>query len=74
MPPFPVHFTFHAGVSRPVFQHVRLVGSWDSEGRYSEQWSTVEMLEFRDESGCPAFQASGIARCRATRLRCSAGA
>src|SRR6476661_6406016 len=57
MPQFPVHFTFHAGVSRPVFQHVRLVGSWDGEGRHSEQWTTVEMLEFRDESGCPAFQA-----------------
>jgi 1,4-alpha-glucan branching enzyme len=58
MPQFPVHFIFHAGVSRPLFQNVRLVGSWDTEGRYAEQWSAVGMVELPDESGCPAFQAT----------------
>jgi 1,4-alpha-glucan branching enzyme len=58
MPQFPVHFTFHAGVGRPLFQNVRLVGSWDSDGRYSETWSAVDMTELRDESGCPAFEAA----------------
>jgi 1,4-alpha-glucan branching enzyme len=57
MPQFPVQFTFHAGISRPVFQNVRLVGSWDGEGRHSEKRSAVDMVELHDEFGCPAFRA-----------------
>ena len=54
----PVHFVFHAGVSRPLFQNVRLVGSWDANGRFSDQWSTVAMSGMIDETACASFEST----------------
>src|SRR4051794_17849426 len=58
MPQLPVRFVFHGGLCRRLFQNVRLVGSWDDHGRFSNQWSTSPMVESPDETGCPAFQAT----------------
>ena len=52
-----VNFTFHAGVIRPVFQNVRLIGSWNDHGLFSDQWSSTAMAASTDETGCPAFVA-----------------
>ena len=52
-----VQFIYAPGVKRAVFQNVRLVGSWDAEGRYSDDWSTTPMEEFIGEDGCPTYRA-----------------
>lgn len=45
------------GLNRPIFQNVRLVGSWDGSGRYSDQWHAVPMTAFTAPDGCPAWYA-----------------
>src|SRR5258708_921258 len=53
-----VNFTFHSGVKRHLFRNVRLSGSWDGNGQYSNQWMQGPMAASQDETGCDAFNAS----------------
>jgi 1,4-alpha-glucan branching enzyme len=53
-----VNFTFHAGVRRHLFTNVRLSGSWDASGQFSNQWTESPMSASVDETGCDAFNAS----------------
>ena len=53
-----VNFTFHSGVKRQLFRNVRLSGSWDGNGQFSNQWTQVPMAASHDETGCDAFSAS----------------
>ncbi len=53
-----VTFTFHSGLKRRVFRNVRLSGSWDGAGRFSDSWSSVPMTALQGETGCDAFSAS----------------
>jgi 1,4-alpha-glucan branching enzyme len=52
----PVHFAYYTGfqTERPL-QNPRLTGSWDQNGRYSDQWSVVPMRSETGEDGCPCF-------------------
>ncbi len=50
-----VNFTFHSGVKRQLFRNVRLSGSWDATGQFSNQWTEVPMATSQDETGCDAF-------------------
>lgn len=58
MATIPVRFTYLTGIMPEVFRDVKLRGSWDSSGRYSEQWSTVPMRKVQGEDGCPAYTAT----------------
>jgi 1,4-alpha-glucan branching enzyme len=53
-----VSFTFHCGIKRKLFQNVRLCGSWDANGLFSNQWTQVPMSVAQDGTGCDAFSAS----------------
>jgi len=53
-----VNFTFHSGVKRQLFRNVRLSGSWDTAGRFSNQWTEVPMAASQDGTGCDTFSAS----------------
>jgi 1,4-alpha-glucan branching enzyme len=53
-----VSFTFHSGVKLQRFRNVRLSGSWDGNGQFSNQWTEVPMVGAPDETGCDAFSAS----------------
>jgi len=43
-----------------IFPHVhaRLRGSWDDNGRYSSDWTTVEMQRHTADDGCACFRAT----------------
>ena len=53
-----VKFTFHSGISRRLFSNVRLSGSWNAAGQFSNQWTVVPMAFAPDTTGCDAFTAS----------------
>ncbi|MEO5356765.1 MAG: alpha-amylase family glycosyl hydrolase [Nitrospirae bacterium YQR-1] len=58
----PVKFQYVTGITRRVFENVRLSGSWVTRGRlnqaeYSNDWSKVEMTEVTGTDGCPVFEA-----------------
>jgi 1,4-alpha-glucan branching enzyme len=53
-----INFTFHSGIKRHLFGNVRLSGSWNDAGRYSDQWAEIPMTAAPDETGCDAFTAS----------------
>jgi 1,4-alpha-glucan branching enzyme len=53
-----VNFTFHSGVKRQLFSNVRLSGSWDASGQFSNQWTEVAMAATQDGTGCDAFNAA----------------
>lgn len=53
-----VNFAFHSGVKRQLFRNVRLSGSWDGSGQFSNQWTQVPMAASQDETGCDAFNAT----------------
>ena len=53
-----VQFVYAPGLKRAVFRNVRLTGSWDREGRYSDDWSTIPMEEYTGEDGCPCYRAA----------------
>ena len=53
-----VKFTFHSGVNRRLFQNVRLSGSWDTNGNFSNQWTQQPMAPAQDETRCDAFTAT----------------
>lgn len=52
-----VEFVYLTGLKRQIFSNVRLTGSWNSEGRFSDRWSVVPMEQITGEDGCPAFGA-----------------
>jgi 1,4-alpha-glucan branching enzyme len=58
MPFHAVEFRFVVGLKRAIFRNARLVGSWDSDGRYSDLWTERSMDEVIGEDGCPTFTAS----------------
>ena len=51
-----VPFTFHTGVKKPIFQNVRLTGSWKA-GNFCDQWTETPMAMAVDETDCQAFNA-----------------
>jgi 1,4-alpha-glucan branching enzyme len=53
-----VNFTFHSGIRHKLFSNVRLSGSWDAAGQFSNQWTEVPMAPSPDWTGCDAFRAS----------------
>jgi len=53
-----VEFQFITGLKREIFRNPRLRGSWDSNGRYSDNWTESTMQEEVGEDGCPIFKAS----------------
>jgi 1,4-alpha-glucan branching enzyme len=53
-----VNFTFHSGVTRRLFNNVRLSGSWNASGQFSNQWTESPMAASPDGTGCDAFSAS----------------
>lgn len=52
-----VRLEWRTGLKQPVFRNVRLMGSWDVNGRYSDSWSSIPMEAFVAEDGCPAWRA-----------------
>jgi 1,4-alpha-glucan branching enzyme len=53
-----VEFQFITGLKRTIFRNPRLRGSWDSNGRYSDDWSESPMQGDVGEDGCPIFKTS----------------
>ena len=58
MPSKTVEFRFFTGLKRQIFRNPRLTGSWDANGRYSDQLSLSPMQEDIGEDSCPIFRAS----------------
>jgi 1,4-alpha-glucan branching enzyme len=58
MAQIPITFIFHSGIKRPLFQDVRLSGSWDGAGIFSSQWTQSAMVPSKDWTGCEAFSAT----------------
>jgi 1,4-alpha-glucan branching enzyme len=53
-----VEIQFITGLKRAIFRNPRLRGSWDGNGRYSDDWTESRMQEEVGEDGCPIFKAS----------------
>lgn len=53
-----VTFEYLTGLTRPIFHNVRLSGSWDGQGRYSNSWAVIPMQAFIGDDGCPAWRAT----------------
>lgn len=58
MTKIPVQFTYFTGLNKDLFHNVRLIGSWDKNGCYSNQWTSIEMQPRLGEDGCPCFTAT----------------
>jgi 1,4-alpha-glucan branching enzyme len=58
MATIPVQFVYLTGLKQEIFRNVRLAGNWDSDGRYSNQWSIVPMQQTIGEDECPSFKTS----------------
>ena len=50
-------FVYDTGLGRRIFQNVRLIGSWDVEGRFSESWTESPMREVVAADGAVIFEA-----------------
>lgn len=50
-------FVYDTGLRRKLFQNVRLCGSWDTAGRYSDKWTEVPMREALGIDGAIIFEA-----------------
>jgi 1,4-alpha-glucan branching enzyme len=50
-----VTFIYLTGIRSALFRNPRLSGSWDSNGNYSGDWTSVPMEVITGEDGCPAF-------------------
>ncbi|TAX96752.1 glycosidase [Rhizobium leguminosarum] len=50
-----VQFRFRCGLPSMAFDNVRLRGSWDEQGRPSNEWTSVPMQRSRDEDGYDVF-------------------
>ncbi|MGZ5011259.1 MAG: hypothetical protein ACXV74_09900, partial [Methylobacter sp.] len=57
MPSKKVEFQFITGLKRAIFRNARLRGSWDENGRYSDNWTEAPMMEETGADGCPIFTA-----------------
>lgn len=55
-----VEFQFITGLKRAIFRNARLRGSWNENGRYSDNWTEVAMQEETGSDGCPVFVASVV--------------
>jgi len=53
-----VEIQFVTGLKRAIFRNARLRGSWNSDGRYSDDWTESPMREEIGEDGCPIFTAA----------------
>ena len=53
-----VEFLYITGLKRAIFRNARLRGSWDANGRYSNDWTESPMQEGVGEDGCPVFTGS----------------
>ena len=53
-----VEFQFITGLKGAIFRNPRLRGSWDDNGRYSDDWTESPMQEVVGEDQCPIFKAS----------------
>src|SRR5574338_329202 len=53
-----VEIQFITGLKRAIFRNARLRGSWNSDGRYSDDWAESPMREEIGEDGCPIFTAA----------------
>lgn len=53
-----VELQFMTGVKRAIFRNARVRGSWDTHGRYAEDWTESPMQAAIGEDGCPIFTAS----------------
>jgi len=53
-----VELQFGTGLRHAIFRNVRLRGSWDGAGRYSEDWMECPMQEAIGIDGCPIFKAT----------------
>ena len=55
-----VKFVYVTGINLDIFHKVKLVGSWDLHGRYSQQWlaAPLDMIRVVYGDGCPAFVAT----------------
>ncbi len=58
MPTIPVQFTYFTGLKRDIFRNARLTGTWDENGSYSNQWTSIPMQQTTGEDGCPCFTAT----------------
>ena len=58
MPTQRVEFQYITGLTRPIFRNARLRGSWDVNGRYSDNWTESPMQAAVGEDGCPVFKTS----------------
>ncbi|MGO7017978.1 hypothetical protein [Rhizobium leguminosarum] len=52
-----VQFRFRSGLPSMAFDNVRLRGSWDEQGRASNDWASHPMQRSRDEDGYDVFVA-----------------
>lgn len=50
-------FVYDTGIRRRLFYNVRLQGSWDATGKFSDQWSELPMREVRGADGAYTYQA-----------------
>jgi 1,4-alpha-glucan branching enzyme len=57
MTSIPVRFQYATGLKRSIFSNVRLTGSWDEQGRFSNTWLTVPMNAIIGDDGCHSFEA-----------------
>lgn len=54
----PIQFTYFTGLRREIFRNARLTGSWDTNGRYSNEWTSIPIEQTTGEDGCPCFSAT----------------
>jgi len=52
-----VKFVYDTGIRRQIFKNVRLWGSWDSAGKYSDTWTETPMRELDGCDGARVFEA-----------------
>lgn len=50
-------FVYDSGIRRQIFKHVRLWGSWDNAGKFSDVWTEVPMRESDGPDGARVFEA-----------------
>ena len=50
-----VELQFITGLKRAIFRNTRLRGSWDANGRYTDDWTESPMQEEIGADGCPIF-------------------
>jgi len=53
-----VNFIYYTGIKESLFSNAKLIGSWDINGNYSDNWTFIDMSPVIGYDGCPAFQCS----------------